>query len=69
MSCGYEIVAASEFVKQIGCFVAFAAIIGIFGFGYVGYRIGYDQGRNDGFKAGWREAMQAKEITRTTSGG
>ena len=27
-----------------------------------GYKCGYDQGRNDGFKSGWREAMQAKEL-------
>jgi len=26
-------------------------------------KIGYDQGRNDGFKSGWREAMEAKELT------
>lgn len=24
--------------------------------------IGYDQGRNDGFHQGWREAMEAKEL-------
>lgn len=30
--------------------------------GFYSHRIGYDQGRNDGFKAGWREAMEAKEL-------
>ena len=28
------------------------------------YKLGYDQGRNDGFHAGWREAMEVglKEV-------
>jgi len=26
------------------------------------YQAGYDQGRNDGFKSGWREAIEAKEL-------
>lgn len=25
------------------------------------YRIGYDQGRNDGFHQGWRECQEMKE--------
>lgn len=28
----------------------------------VWHAMGYDQGRNDGFKSGWREAMESKEI-------
>jgi hypothetical protein len=30
-------------------------------------KLGYDQGRNDGFKSGWREAMQAKELPETSA--
>lgn len=29
---------------------------------YAFYKAGYDQGRNDGFKSGWREAIEAKEL-------
>jgi hypothetical protein len=28
------------------------------------YRQGYDQGRNDGFHAGWRECQNVKEETK-----
>lgn len=56
MSFGAEI--AAECARQMGCYVIVSALIfgaGVIGFGYVGYSIGYDQGRNDGFHAGYRE--------------
>ena len=63
MSFGAEI--AAECARQMGCYAIMAGLIfiaGVIGFGVVGYRYGYQQGRNDGFHAGWREAMQALEL-------
>ena len=57
MSFGAE--RAAECARQMGCYIVVAAlffIAGVIGIGVVGYRYGYDQGRNDGFHAGWREA-------------
>lgn len=38
------------------------ATVVVFAMCVINYSIGYDQGRNDGFHAGWREATGAKEL-------
>jgi hypothetical protein len=43
-----------------------AIVAGVFvaAISFASYKLGYDQGRNDGFHDGWRECQNMKEETK-----
>lgn len=47
-------------MRELILVVASVALSGLNTF-FWAYRIGYDQGRNDGFHQGWRECQQKEE--------